>query len=424
MATAVMQKQNLSTPQTLWASLYIIWALDLFLLLAAIIGVGVHRGAMQTIGKDAAPSIIAAQTIKTSLADMDADVANGLLNAKDAMGDYDDQRTKAATALIEAAKNITYGAAEQQPIEAIQAAMGVYEAKVQHARDLRDWGDEGFVDAYRAAAQVMDVDLLPQADNLDKANNDQLQATYGSQSGNSIASLIFLLVMAAGLVGMLVVVQSYLNKRTRRILNPMLVLATLLTVGFVLYTVGILSAERSDLKVAKEDAFESVHALWRAKAVAYAANTDESRYLLDPKHAFGHEQAFQQKAQTLKSGYLAQELGNITFEGEREAATRAVQFWDKYMEIDRKIRDLETHGKHAQAIALCIGNNEGESNWAFNEFDKAIDTTLKINQDQFNASVEEGFSTLAHFEIKAGVLALIIALLSFFGLLKRIQEYR
>jgi len=422
MATALMPKQNLSTPQILWISLYIIWGLDAFLLIGAVVGAHVHRGAMQAIGKDSAPSIIAAQSIKTSLADMDADVANELLGAKD--GDYDYQRKKAATALIEAAKNITYGDAEQKPIEAIQVNLGIYEAKVQYARDLWEWGDAGYVDAYRAAAHVMDADLLPQADNLDRANNDQLQATYKSQSGESIASLVFLLVMAAALVGALVAIQAYLNRKMRRILNPMLALATVLALGFVLYTVGILAAERSDLKVAKEDAFDSIHALWQAKAVAYAANTDESRYLLDTKHAGEHGLRFIEKANLLKSGYLATELSNITFEGEKEAANRAVESWDKYLEIDRQIRSLETQGKHTAAIALCIGNDPGQSNWAFNEFDRAIDTTLKINQDQFDASVREGFSTLSNFEIKAGIVTLIIALLSFFGLLQRIQEYR
>ena len=35
--------QNLNTPQTLWASLYLIWALDALLLVAAITAARVHR---------------------------------------------------------------------------------------------------------------------------------------------------------------------------------------------------------------------------------------------------------------------------------------------------------------------------------------------------------------------------------------------
>ncbi len=74
--TSVPALQRMNTLQTLWAGLYLIWALDAMLLFAAITGVQVHRDAMKTVGKDTAPSIIAAQHIKTSMADMDANVAN------------------------------------------------------------------------------------------------------------------------------------------------------------------------------------------------------------------------------------------------------------------------------------------------------------------------------------------------------------
>src|ERR1700692_553748 len=97
--------KNLNTPQTLWAGLYIIWALDVLLLIAAIMGARVHRQAMQAIGKDSAPSIVHAQHIKTALADMDANAANELLGKPNQMIEagraYEDRRKEAATALIE-----------------------------------------------------------------------------------------------------------------------------------------------------------------------------------------------------------------------------------------------------------------------------------------------------------------------------------
>jgi hypothetical protein len=43
-----------------------------------------------------------------------------------------------------------------------------------------------------------------------------------------------------------------------------------------------LSAETAHLKVAKQDAFDSILALTQARAVSYDANADESRYLVDP----------------------------------------------------------------------------------------------------------------------------------------------
>jgi len=444
--------RNLNTLQRLWASLYIVWALDVLLLIAAITGARVHRGAMQAVGKDTAPSIIAAQHIKSSLADMDANAANELLGEPGKMPQavkaYEKDRRDAATALIEAAKNITYGDAEQKPIEAIQVGMGTYEAKVQRARDLHEQGDAAYVRAYRDAANVIDEVLLPEADNLDRANHDVLERTYDEQKGKSVATIVFVLLMGAALVAALVFIQKFLNRKMRRILNPLLVLATLLTLGFVLYTYSVLGSERADLKVAKEDAFTSIHALWRARAVAYAANADESRYLLDAAHAQEHEDNFHKKAALLASipsdavlrtvldhvrdgtkvnavsGYLIDELNNITFEGEREAAVSALEYFNQYLSIDTRIRYLQQKGKHAEALELCIGTKPGESNAVFDQFDQAVGKTLDINQQEFDKAVAGGFSVLSHFEIKASIVAVVIALLAFFGLLKRIQEYR
>ncbi len=96
----------------------------------------------------------------------------------------------------------------------------------------------------------------------------------------------------------------------------------------------------------------------------------------------------------------------------------------EYANIDLEIRRLQTSGKHAQAIALCIGNEKDQSNWAFDQFDLALGRTLKINQDAFDNAVSNGFAAVNNFEWKALIVALIIALLAFFGMMQRIREYR
>jgi hypothetical protein len=443
--------QQWNSLQRLWASLYVIWALDAVLLLLVIVGVRVHREGMKGVGKDTAPSIISALHIKSALSDMDANFANELLGVSGAMkaevDAYEEARKDASKSLIEAAKNITFDEAEQQPIEAIQVAMGTFEAKVQHARDLHDRGDEGYVEAYRAASKVMDEAILPQADQLDKVNHDELENTYSSVSTRSVGALFMLLLAGGALLVALIWVQSYLSRQTHRTLNPVLILTTLIALIYVLYTFGTLGEERHQLKVAKEDAFQSIHALWRARAVAFAANADESRYLLDTTHAADHETAFFTKTDLLAKlptgmtladaqnaaqqdritgfkGYLADELNNITFPGEKEAAVTTLANFEVYMKIDSDIRGLQRSGKHAEALKLCTGTKMGESDWAFEQFDKALGKTLEINKTEFDQSVEKGLSDLSYFEAKATIISLLIGGLAFFGMLPRLREYR
>jgi len=448
-----------NTLQVLKLSRAALLTLDLLLLIAVALGARIHRGAMQTVGKDAAPSIIAAQHIKSALADMDANAANELLGPSGGMPQpvaaYETRRVEASKALIAAAENITYGDSERKPILDLQLGLGAYERLIQKARDLHATSSAispanspaATVAAYREAAALMDATLLPAADALDQANQQVLEETYRSQSSRSFAARAF--VLFAGVLSLLALaaVQLFLSDRMHRTVNPALLVATLLASILTVYAWQAMQRERSQLKIAKEDAFTSIHALWRARAVAYQANGDESRYLLDTGHAKEYEDAFLQKAHSLAtlptdrsreqvvaalqrgahvndfSGYLADELNNITFAGEREAAIQSLTAWEAYLDVDAKIRQLQRQGQTRQAIELCLGNATGQSNWAFDQFDRAVLATLDINQKAFDASVDKGLSAVSALEVEALVVAIVIALLCFLGLAPRIREY-
>jgi len=208
-----------------------------------------------------------------------------------------------------------------------------------------------------------------------------------------------------------------------------------------------MEGERAQLKVADEDAFNSIHALWQARAIAYQANGDESRYLLDPAHAQQHEQAFLAKSALLAAlptdrsrdqvladlrrgtrvydftGLLADELNNITFPGERQAATQSLANWEAYLDLDAKIRQLARAGQSRQAVELCLGTAPGQSDWAFDQFDQALLATLSINRKIFDTSVEKGLSPLRDLEIATSIAAALIALCVWLGLAPRLREY-
>ena len=448
-----------ATPQPRWNTLQLLrggrlllLALDAVLLLAALGGISEHRHAMQTVGKDSAPSIIAAQHIKSALADMDANAANELLSApaatSAAVEAYERRRIEAARALINAAENITYGDAERGAIERLQLGLGTYERLIQRARDLHERNDSAAIAAWREAAKLLDEKLLPAADALDKANDEVLEREYVTQSDRSATARVLVGFAGALLLGGLVFVQTFLSRRMKRTLNVFLLAATVLAAWTLIFTGTQMMGEQRQLKIAKEDAFTSSRALWRARAVASWANGDESRYLLDRDRAAQYEIAFFRKTTQLAgvpkgmafdavaraerggikvtgfTGYLADELNNITFPGEREAASDTLDGLGAYLTIDRHIRDLEAGGQHAAAVALCLGNAAGQSNWAFERFDAALAQTTAINQQAFETAVDRGFSALSGLELKTAAVAIAIAVLIFLGLAPRIREYQ
>lgn len=441
-----------TTPQLLKGGLYLTWGASLLLLITTITGVQGQRYSIKTIGKDAVPSIITAQRIKDALTGMDANAANELLvkpgQNPGAIKDYEERRQKLAERLVAAAENITYEA-ERKPILNLQLAQGEYIAKIQRARDFNERGDaNGVVLTYRAAAEIMDKTLLPAADALDTANSNELENVYKVQQSATGRSLFLVVISGLLLIGVLVTIQVFLYYRMRRILNPMLLAATAIALIFLGYTTQALLSASYHLKVAKKDAFESIHALRKMRALAYSMNADESRYLLDKALAAKHEQAFFNKAteiaqvshgqtfdtivaaltqgkpvESLFTGYLADELMNITFPGEREAAIATLKTFGIYFNIDKEIRQLEQSGRHESAIALCVGTNPGQSNWAFTEFLKANNQAFDINQKAFDEAVKQGFKDMDGFEISTPVVAVLVGLLTLFGLRSRLKEY-
>lgn len=444
-----------NTPQLLKGGLYLTWGASLLVLITTIAAVQGQRYAIKTIGKDTAPSIIAAQHIKSGLADLDANAANKLLveigKNPEAEKAYDDRYKEVIESALSAAENITYGDAERNPIRTLFVALGDYRIKIHEARIFQKQKNEaGVLAAYRAGANIIDNTLLPAADALDQTNREALNRVYKEQKFTAGKYLFFVFISSLGLLGVLIALQIFLNRRMRRLLNPMLLAATAIAIFFTGYTVRALFSASYQLKVAKEDAFESIHSLWQIRSLAYSANGDESRYLLDSTMAAKHEQAFSIKMSQLVQipngatfktvlaslntmqangndvgfkGLFADELNNITFTGERAAAIATFAAFSNYFEIDRQIRQLQQSGNHEAAVALCIGNNQGQSNWAFNQFDQALDKTLAINQQAFDQAVEKGFKEIEGFEIIAPITLSAIAMLTLFGLLPRTKEY-
>jgi hypothetical protein len=409
-----------TTPQILQTGLVAVWIASALLMIAAITGARSHRHAVQVIGIDAAPSIIAAQHIRSALADMDANAANELLGgagARAARAVVEKRRTEAVTELVKAAKNITFGDDELKPIETLAIGMGTYAAAGQTAREKNSIPD------WRAAANVMDSVLLPAAEALDRANRQALEAAYEKQRSASVKASVLLAIAALAAGGILVAMQIFLAGRMRRILNPGLFLATLTAFLFVVYAGQRFVSSDRDLKTVKQDAFDSISALLQARALAYSANGDESRYLLDPERAAAYEKEFNRKADDVANVYLIRERNNVTFEGEAEAAEDTIKAFAKYRGIDKQIRALAVAGRRADAIALCTGSGPNESNGAFESFDQALERALKINEGAFDTAVKHGLLDLSNFEISAPIAAVMISVLAWLGLRPRLKEY-
>jgi hypothetical protein len=437
---------------------------------------------VQTLGVDAAPSVVAAHKIKIHVQSLDADLANELLGAPGTIPAYvknfETNQREIGKQVVAAAKNITYGDAEQVPIERIQDSLGRYLMAAQSARDAHTRGDAAAaLTAYRTTYAILKTELVPAAAALNAANDTVLQDTYETQRSAAVRTAFLVGLAGFALVLLLVVTQVYLFRRFRRRVNPGLAAATIVAIGFTGYALQAFGAHARDLRGVKLDSYDSVAALLATRADAYEANAAESRWLLDraarPEHertffdyagklvtfrggqtfAGAHEIALRRNADMVArmsrgldpigagaaaraamplegmDGSLRRALDNITFPSTDPAADEPTQAAETlrtfgvYYAMDAKLRRLELTGDHTDAVRFCIGTQPDESNGAFLAFDAALSRWLQINEDWMQRYTEAAFDDVARLGYLALAMALATAALLLFAFRSRLEEY-
>ena len=92
-------------------------------------------------------------------------------------------------------------------------------------------------------------------------------------------------------IASLIITQVFLSHRTHRMLNPGLLGATALALALMLYTQRLFSQDESTLQTVKAS-FAAVINLWQIRALAFDADAEESRWLMDTPQAPQYEQAY------------------------------------------------------------------------------------------------------------------------------------
>jgi hypothetical protein len=442
-------------------------AIGLGIAIAAVFG-GLNSG-FTAIGSHDAPLVEQSNALYQSANDMDAQVANVLLTGNDPSlaGDRSQDQSIYASDLADAEKDlqqITVAAAAdpaaQRAVSQVMNALGRYETLAADAILVNGRGNDpaglpssATLSYFQQATGLMASSILPAVQNLTKANNASLTATYNQNRSAATTGRLITLALGIIVIAVLVALQVFLTRRYHRLINPLLAAATLIALGLTGAAAVQLGAQSSHLYVAKVDAFDSIQALTQAEATSYDANADESRYLVDPPYAAQYQNDFLTLSQDVASvgsvgifqydaalakdidayqannanvefgGYLGAEFNNITFPGERAAAHKTLLAYQVYERDDRVLRAL-AKGNLPAAVAFDIGTAATQSDGAFNRYDAALSSVIAINSRGFTAAVADGQGGVGwDVGFPAGA-AVILTLLLLAGVLPRLAEYR
>ncbi|MCX4688582.1 hypothetical protein OG401_30525 [Kitasatospora purpeofusca] len=428
------------------------------------------REGTDAIGRRAAPQVVRSADLYFALNDMDAQAANLLLFGADpdfaglrgqTLDTYELSRARADTDLQRVAEAVVGDPAGQRAVQSVIGELGRYEGRVARAQLLEEQAHAAAgkpsaeaLAAYREATDLLRQRLLPAVDEVTAANAATVERIYAAQRGDLGAGWWWILVTGLLALAALGILQRVLAMRFHRLVNVPLAVTTLLTLAWLV--TGLTLASRADhqLVVAKSNSYDSVIALGRARAVAYDLNADESRYLTDPARAVAYEQSFFDKTQSFArvdgailgtynaklaaladthradlgtvgfGGFLGDELRNITFAGEQDAAERVLTAFQAYQRDDRKIRELNAQGRLKEAVTFNTGLAAGQSNADFGLLATALDDVQAINQhalDRAVAATDDDLDT-ATAVLGGAVLAAALALVAL-GVRPRLREF-
>ncbi|TDC97109.1 hypothetical protein E1285_04620 [Actinomadura sp. 7K507] len=441
------------------------------LLAVLTVSIGNARDSVQTIGHDAGPQVVATGTLYFALSDMDAQVSNILLIGRDhdlgighdrSLRVYEQRRSEADAAAVQAAQLAGGDEALRRTVQEVLDGLGEYERLVGRAMELDAQAGhppgqlpQQVVDAYRQATDLMKLQLLPKAYNITLDTGAQVRQEYEEKRSAVLSGRTWVAVTGLVVLLLLIATQLYLARTFRRVLNPALVLATLATLALGGVGAGMLTAQAGHMQKAKEDGFDSILQLSRARAISHSAFADESRYLLDPGRADTYEQTYLDKSLSViqpdlgdkpvnlenyyagleeKVGPYKAGEGDVPFLGffgdeartvepgrEADALQKTLLAYRTVQRNDARIRELASSGDRAGAVDARMASNAIRD---FGVYDKALGELTAVHQDAFDDAVGDADGGLRGWNAVPAAGAAAIALLIFAGVRPRLAEFR
>ena len=249
----------------------------------------------------------------------------------------------------------------------------------------------------------MRTQLLPAAQELYQAETDRVERAQddaGFPIGEVLVALAFVIA--------LVLTQRYLTRKTNRLLNVGLLVATSAAVLSLLWVTTVSVLVISDVSDSRT-ASQRVDVLAQARIATLTARGDETLTLV----ARGAGQAYERNFVV-----STERLGSLLGEAKgTESVEQARRHFEQWRQVHQRIRQADDAGQYNDAVALI-------DNPFFDSLDQDLVRAIGEARQDFSDEVAVARASLAGTVVGVLVLALISAVGSTMGLWQRLKEYR
>jgi hypothetical protein len=403
-----------TTPSKLRLLLVILVVLSLAWGVLATLTADQHASAAADVVAAREPLTLDAQQIYRGLSDADATAASAFLSGglepAAARQHYDADISQAALGIEAAGALVGPSGSASKDLAALSAGLPVYAGEVGTAMADNRLGLPLGAAYLREASALLRGTLLPAASDIYTKESGLL--TSASAQATGLPLLVLALLVGLGLGYVLYRSSRWLTRRTHRVFNYGLLVASVAGVVALAWLAAAFFVGRGDLLNAQQRGSAPAEAFARAEVAALQAHADESLTLIDNTGDDSYQKDYLAQQKLLGPG-----PGTLLAALPAQAATDARAWYRAHAAL----RAQDDAGNHAAAVGSALS---GDATASFAALSATLNHGIDASQAVFASSARSGRDDFTGLTEGMIVASLVMAVGCAWGLSRRLAEYR
>ena len=375
---------------------------------------------LTTVLNHTEPLSFAAGRLYTTLSVADAAAATAFIaqaEPRSVRQRYEQAITDASVAVTRASSGLT-DEPMVQLLGRINAELAVYTGLIEIARTNNRAGNPVGSSYLSEASGLMQSKILPDAKQLYQETTQRVDSE--TTASTHFPAPVFLVVFTTMVFGLFS--HRWLARRTRRRINPGLVVGALGIVVMVVWVVAALTISTTASRSAKDTAAESLKTVTNVAITAQQARADETLSLIRRGDEEIRKQAFYQRIDDMHQQIDAYMSRSDAID--KPDLQGADQLLIRWRQANDRINAYMSVGNYRAATQVALGKGEDDSTPAFDRLDEALTKAMDESRTQLRNDVLNARSGLSGAQVGSVVLSLGAALAVALGLWPRLKEYR
>lgn len=383
--------------------------------------VGERREALAVLLDDTEPDAHSANRLYASLSIADAAAGTAFLSGgiepESVRTRYSQAVGEASAELVAQAGHVTdHEDSDRRLRTGIATGLPVYAGLIETARANNRSGYPVGAAYLSEASNHMQGVLLPMAEELEVHRAGAVVTAQARHVRPPWVAIVLVLVTLAALVW----AQVELARRSRRVFNAGLLVATGALALMLLWTVVAGSLSAMAMIRCRDDGATPTAQLAEARILAQQARTAEVLKLVRRDSTGDYDRTFD--AHFTRLGTLLREYpGDAPAGTEVEQARTAVEHWRA---AHQRMNDALSRGDFTGAATVAVGPSAADSAAQIDALDRALDSAGVVTRDTLRSRADQAIDVLLLLAPGAFVLGIVASVGVGLGLWPRLREYR